>query len=179
MKRRRRKIVRFMAGGWAAGKTHTLEKMRLSTADLTWDGTLGDSNWASEMILIAIMEGWKVEVAYVYRDLEIALFGAVERALKEGRGVPLTELPRSHDRSQKAVLELIRSYSVIDTVSFLLLHNIGFAGHDVMPLKLSYEDLEQNGGLHYTSSHVSYFEKAAREIRAAFQGQGRLAQGIC
>ena len=85
--RGRRKVMRLMAGGWGAGKTHALQGAALP--DVAWDGTLSDRTWAREMIDLALAHGWRVEIAYVFRDIELALYGAVERARKEGRGVPL------------------------------------------------------------------------------------------
>lgn len=40
--RSKRRRVRFMAGGWAAGKTHAVENQPSNKPDLTWDGTLKD-----------------------------------------------------------------------------------------------------------------------------------------
>lgn len=82
-----RDVVRFMAGGWGAGKTHALEHAKPS--GLAWDGTLKDTRWAGRMVDLALETGWRVEIAYVFRDIELALYGAVERAMTEGRGVPL------------------------------------------------------------------------------------------
>ena len=65
-----RTLVRFMAGGWGAGKTHALKHARLP--DLAWDGTLKDTPWARKIIDLALTNGWRVEVAYVFRDIELA-----------------------------------------------------------------------------------------------------------
>lgn len=178
-KRRRRKMVRFMAGGWAAGKTHALEQLSLEDADLVWDGTLKDVKWASAMIRLAVSHGWKVEIAYVFRDLELALFGAVERAAKEGRGVPLHDLPAVHRDVQQSILELMRRFGPSEAVNFVLLHNTGFAGHPGKSIEVSYADLEPFGALHYTRTHEHYYRQAAGEIREACIACGHLQAGVC
>ena len=80
-----------MAGGWGVGKTHALE--HAEHRDLAWDGTLKDTAWARAMFDHALAHGWRVEIACAFRDIELALYGAVERAKTEGRSVPLSELP--------------------------------------------------------------------------------------
>ena len=124
--RRKRKVVSFMAGGWGAGKTHALD--HAPAPDLAWDGTLDRPNWASEMIDLALTHGWQVDIAYVFRDIELAIYGTIERAKTEGRSVPLSELPRSHRRVQISIRTLLRRYRSNSQVSFTLLHNTGAKG---------------------------------------------------
>lgn len=164
-KRARRKVVRFMAGGWAAGKTHALEKE--SSPDLAWDGTLSDSRWAAEKIDLALAQDWKVEVAYVFRDLELAFYGAVERGIKEGRMVPLDKLPTTHRAVQKSIIDLTALYAGEPSVSFILLHNLGTEKISCGPLKICRDDLDSSGGLHYTPSNEQYYLQAAPHIGKA------------
>jgi len=63
-----RHVVRFMAGGWGAGKTHALQGAEL--ADIAWDGTLEGYRWARDMIDLALGHGWRVQIAYVLRDID-------------------------------------------------------------------------------------------------------------
>src|SRR5689334_23102005 len=86
-RRGNRRTLRFMAGGWASGKTFALEDSE--PTDLAWDGTLGDSEWAASRTIQALEFGWRVQIAYVQRPIELALWGALDRALEEGRAVPL------------------------------------------------------------------------------------------
>ncbi len=160
--RKDRKFVRFMAGGWGAGKTHALE--HAATVDLAWDGTLKDIVWARGMIDLAISAGWNVELAYVFRDMELALYGAVERSRKEGRGVPLRELPGNHCAVQRSIRRLIRRYGANSKVAILLVHNTGAA--DVKGSSLAFHDRElaPGGALHYTRNYERHFGEIAREI---------------
>ncbi|MCX6872681.1 MAG: hypothetical protein NTW21_02580 [Verrucomicrobia bacterium] len=163
--RGKRMQVRFMAGGWAAGKTHALEHM--PTPELAWDGTLRDAVWAAGMIDLALAEGWNVVIAYVFRDLELAFYGAMERAGAEGRMVPLAELPGMHRAVQHSVLGLTALYSVEPRVSFLLLHNLGTDRVRCEPLKIPRDELDAAGGLHYTAAHERYYFQAAPHIGKA------------
>jgi len=165
-----RKIVRFMAGGWAAGKTHALEYT--TPPDLAWDGTLRDYRWASKTVDFALSQGWLVDIAYVYRDIEIALYGAVERAQKDGRSVPLGDLAMNHRAVQKSILRLIQRYHENIGVNFTLVHNTGMKGIAGKSLPISYDDLAIEGPLHYTVTYERYYGNAALEIENLNPAQG-------
>lgn len=160
--RNKRKIVRFMAGGWAAGKTHALEN--LDPPDLAWDGTLSDAQWSAEMIDIALQHKWKVEIAYVFRDIELAFYGAVERGNQEGRYVPLESLPKSHGDAQRSVKKLTYLYGNEENVSFIMLHNLGTKSVPCASKNLKIFDLERSGALHYSGAYESYYIQVAAEI---------------
>ena len=162
--RGRRKVMRFMAGGWGAGKTHALQGAAL--ADVAWDGTLSDTAWAREMIDLALDHGWRVEIDYVFRDIELALYGAVERARKEGRSVPLPELPANHRAVQHSILWLLPLYGGNPRVAFVLLHNTGAENVKGKSLVVRASELAENGALHYSHRHEYYYAEAAREIEA-------------
>jgi hypothetical protein len=157
-------VLRFMAGGWGAGKTHALQGAEF--ADLAWDGTLREYLWAREVIDMAIENGWRVEIAYVFRDIELALYGAVERAKKEGRGVPLRELPGNHRAVQRSILRLLKRYDRHPQIVFLLLHNMGAENVHGKSLVIRIAELAPNGALYYTKRHEDYYAQAAREIEA-------------
>lgn len=160
----RKQIVRFMAGGWGAGKTHALENTPLR--ELAWDGTLKDTPWARSMIDVALRRGWRVEVAYVFRDIELALYGAVERATAEGRSVPLPELPGNHRAVQASIRKLLKRYRNHVNVSFLLLHNTGAKGVAGTSLVIAEDELAPKGALHYPQRYADYYAQVAREVEA-------------
>jgi len=162
--RKGRRFISFMAGGWGAGKTHALQGADLR--DVAWDGTLKDYLWARDIIELALLNGWRVEIAYVFRDIELALYGAVEREVSEGRGVPLPQLPGNHRAVQQSILRLIRRYRDESRVAFLLLHNTGMKGVSGKSLDVAETDLARNGPLHYTKDYEDYYAEAAREIQA-------------
>ena len=160
--RGKRKLVRFMAGGWGAGKTHALE--HAPVPDLTWDGTLQDIHWAKRMIDLALSKAWHVEVAYVYRDIELAIYGAVERAKSEGRSVPLHELPHVHHSVQTTIRALIKQYQ--GQVNFALLHNTGAKNVVGQTLIFAENQLAPGGALRYPKLHEDYYSDVARKIAA-------------
>lgn len=164
-----RERVRFMAGGWAAGKTHAVQNEPSNKPDVTWDGTLREIDWSAAMIDLALAEGWKAEIAYIYRNIELALYGAIERRASEGRDVPLDRLAKSHREAQQAVLDLRLLYLRKRGVSFLFLHNLGKQGVLRDPLEIQIKELEVNGALHYLERHEQYYSEAARHLDSDHQ----------
>ena len=162
--RNRRRVVRFMAGGWGAGKTHALEREK--PCDLAWDGTLKDTDWAWQMVNLALVQGWRVEIAYVFRDIEMAMYGAVQRSFDEGRSVPLAELPGNHRAVQVSVRKLILDFRTNPSVAFLLLHNLGAKGIEGTARVFANTELAQTGALHDSKRYEDYYTEAAREIEA-------------
>lgn len=162
--RKSRKRIRFMSGGWGAGKTFALRHEPTVTPCLIWDGTLGEVTWAVEMIDLALKHQWQVEVAYVYRDLELALYGAVQRKREVGRAVPLKDLPRNHRTVQQTILSLTDLYRSDPSVSFVYLHNLGVAGIEAGTPEIGLIDLEKNGALHYLPRHEHYYAQAAENL---------------
>ncbi len=116
------------------------------------------------MIDLALKMGWKVEIVYVYRDLELALYGAVQRKREVGRGVPLAELPRNHRAVQQTILDLTTLYQTDSSVSFLYLHNLGIAGVEAETPQIGLIDLELHGALHYLERHEDYYTQAAKRL---------------
>jgi len=170
--RESRKRLRLMSGGWGAGKTFALRHEPTVTPCLIWDGTLGDLTWAVEMIDLALRHQWKVEVAYVYRDIELALYGAVQRKREVGRAVPLKELPGNHRTVQQTILSLTDLYQRDPSVSFLYLHNLGVAGIEAGTPDIGIIDLERNGALHYLPRHEHYYSHAAENLDSGVRARG-------
>ena len=127
-------------------------------------GTLGELRWAVEMVDRALGNNWRVEVAYVYRDLELALYGAVQRKREVGRGVPLDELPGNHRTVQQTILQLTELYQANSSVSFLYLHNLGTKEVEAGTPQIGLIDLEQHGALHSLPRHERYYSEAAEAL---------------
>ena len=159
---RERGLLRMMAGGWAAGKTFALE--RATVAELSWDGTLADAKWSRHIIELALAHGWRVQVAYVHRPIELALRGALERGVSEGRMVPLLQLPVVHAQVQKAVVALELQFRSEGQVDFLLLHNPGTREHPQEVSRLKISDIAPRGWVHYSPRDVEAFQQTARQI---------------
>jgi hypothetical protein len=166
-------LVCFMAGGWAAGKTRVVKHRELNgglPAKLIWDGTLGNRAWAREQIRETVRRGCFVEIVYVHRNIELAMYGAVDRAAAEGRKVPITTLPANHRAVQRAVRRLITDFRDEKKVSFSLFHNIGSkvgsTTLNLAPMAFEEEELAQKGALHYRDSHEGYYREASEDIEA-------------
>jgi hypothetical protein len=164
--RGRRRIVEFMAGGWGAGKTHALERAGRAMPDIAWDGTLSAFAWARDMIELALVNGWRVSIVYVYRDIELALYGAVARGRSEGRSVPLEELAANHRAVQRSIRRLLRRYRSNMRISVECLHNFGSENIRGNATLFHDRELAPGGALHYSGNHEAYYAEAAREIEA-------------
>ena len=164
--------MRFMAGGWGAGKTYALEREHIVRPELAWDSTLNDAKVARQMVELALKFKWRVAIEYVFRDIELALYGVVSRAKSEGRSVPLAQLAKNHRTVQRSILQLIKAYREERRVSFLLLHNTGVEGVTGKSLVVRETELAPNGALHYSKRHEDYYAEAAREIQALNPAQG-------
>ena len=137
----------------------------------SWNGRIISSDLA-RFIDLALAHGWLVEIAYVFRDIELALYGAVGRARQEGRSVPLAELAGNHRAVQQSILKLIRHYAATEQVQFFLIHNTGTEGVTGKSLQLTYRDLAPAGALHYSQSYERYYTKAAQEIQMLNPAKG-------
>lgn len=157
------KIFRMMAGGWAAGKTHAIRHLK-SEPDLVWDGTLSRSTWAASIIELALKREWKVEIVYIYRNLELAMYGALEREKEERRSVPLKDLPKTHLEAQQSILELSLTYAGKPGVSFLYIHNLGRKDAIAEPLEIKRKELESRGALRYLKKHEQYYRTASKHL---------------
>ena len=87
-----------------------------------------------------------LNAVYVFRDIELALYGAVERSLAEGRSVPLPELPGNHRAVQASIVKLLGQYREVPQVAFLLLHNTGAKDVEGNSLFFAEEELAPEGG---------------------------------
>lgn len=159
-----------MAGGWASGKTFALEDAE--PVDLAWDGTLSDSEWATSRVIQALEFGWRVQIAYVQRPIELALWGALDRALEEGRAVPLLELPAVYAKAQQSILTLHRVFGSDSRVAFVLIFNAGTGANPQTPRKLSISDIGPGGTVHYSAADVESFQQTAREVLRSARQSG-------
>ena len=165
-----RRTLRFMAGGWASGKSYALNAA--PTVDLSWDGTLSDPAWAADQIIQALECGWRVHLAYIQRPIELAMWGALDRAAEEGRAVPLLELPRVHREAQQSILRLVKRFGSDPRVSFLLLLNDGTRATQSVPRKLPISQIAARGSFHYSADDVESYQQKAREIWQAAAQSG-------
>lgn len=123
--------VIFTAGGTGAGKTTAMQKLagvsrNIERAPVVFDTNLAGLKSSVSKIEAAIKNGYKVEVYYVLRDpLDALEKGALPRAMKTGRVVPLSEHVKTHVDSRQTFLDLARKYEGNNNVRLLVIDNTG------------------------------------------------------
>lgn len=163
--RKKRQMIQFLSGGWGAGKSHAVAA-KPSPVDLTWDGTLAELPWAEQTVDLCLKHGWKVVIFHVHRNVELALYGAIERAQTEGRSVPLRELPGKHRQVQQTALALHRKYQRDKAVQFVFFHNTGTPQVAAEGHIVSRDELAFRGALHYCARYEAYHADIAEKIHA-------------
>jgi hypothetical protein len=115
-KRGQESRVVFTAGGTGSGKTTAISLLAAAadvvrTAQIVYDTNLNTLQSAITKIDQAIQAGKEVEIFYVARDPVQALAaGALPRAMRMGRTVPLIEHARTHVGSIKTIRGLAEHY---------------------------------------------------------------------
>ena len=146
-RRGKRKRLRLMSGGWGSGKTYALDRLK-------------EENTQEK----ALARNWQILIFHVHRNVELALYGAIQRSKKEGRSVPLADLPGNHRNVQKVVKRLYRKFENHSSVHFHLVHNTGTQDVPGNSLLIDLEAIDSGGALHYSPKYESYHAQAAKEI---------------
>jgi hypothetical protein len=119
--------VLFTAGGTGAGKSSALRadpSNVVKNAEIIYDTNMNSVPSAKGKIEQALSSGRQVTVAFTHRDPEEALtHGALPRAMRMGRTVPLTEHLRTHVGSRNTVEELQKTYAENPKVKFTFIDN--------------------------------------------------------
>lgn len=104
----------LLAGGDGSGKTTMLKTVAYSLvlqADIIRDGTMRNFNLYKNIINEALVQGFRVEILYIFRPIEKSLENILERLQKgHNRARPLFELMDSHFNSQQNVLKFHELY---------------------------------------------------------------------
>jgi hypothetical protein len=107
---RKNGYVVYLAGGAAAGKgTATMKFLMplINKADIVIDGTFSNYNFEYPDLVNLLENGITVSLVYVYRPINDALEGVIERCKKTGRVVPLSVIARSHYFAMKTTLRVL------------------------------------------------------------------------
>jgi len=119
-------VVLFTAGGTGAGKSTALRVMgdAASRAEIIYDTNMNTVPSAVQKVEQALAAGRDVRIAYVYRDPVDALVGgALPRATRMGRTVPIREHARTHAGAAETMRELAKRYAGDPRVSILAIDN--------------------------------------------------------
>lgn len=118
--------VLFTGGGTGAGKTTALEALKgtAERAQIIYDTNLNNFASARQKIDQALEAGKKVSIAYVWRDpVESLKQGALPRAMRMGRTVPLTEHAKTHAGGATTIKALAAHYADDPRVSIHVIDN--------------------------------------------------------
>jgi hypothetical protein len=146
-----RKVLLFTAGGVAAGKSTAVTDDVVAEADLVFDGTLRETDWAKQTIQQALDNGWEVEVRYVQRPLKLVARGAIRRAQQEGRWGPYASVPETHAGAQRSMVEIAKTFEGNPNARFKFYSNEGTSVTDA-PKVLSLKDIDTGGKYSYATS---------------------------
>lgn len=122
-------VVVFSAGGTGAGKTTGLETLarsdpNISRAQIIYDTNFNRLKSAVDKIEQALAANKEVRVIYTWRDpVESLTEGALPRAMRTGRTVPLNEHLNTHVGAAKTVPELMTKYKDDPRVQFDIIDN--------------------------------------------------------
>lgn len=148
--------VLFTAGGPGAGKTSAIESQPscrelVARAHLVHDTMLAEFDRGVAKIEGVRRTGRNVVVIYVYRPVEQAMVGVIDRARHTGRIVTLPDVARKHFESQETLIALEEHYEKAPRVRFMVIDNSGPLGtaHEVSLAAFK----EQRIGDWYTISH--------------------------
>lgn len=132
-------VVLFTAGGTGAGKTTAITGLmgkRLSEAQIVYDTNMNNVDGAVSKIDAALAAGKRVDIVYVHRDAVDSLVnGALPRAAKIGRTVPIVEHARTHSGAPDVMKKVAEIYASDPRVSVVAIDNSKGKGNlGVMPV---------------------------------------------
>ena len=121
-------IVFFTAGGTGAGKTTSLNidaiKNTHTNAEIIYDTNMNKLGSAVNKIEQALDANRYVYIQYTYRDpVESLVMGALHRAMRMGRTVPLDAHADTHIGASSTIRELQQKYQNDERVKFVSVDN--------------------------------------------------------
>lgn len=121
--------VVFTAGGTGAGKTTAVNSVKAisdiaNDAEMVYDTNMNGFDSARKKIDQALDGGRMVHIFYTYRDpVEALVNGALPRAERMGRTVPLSEHLKTHIGARDAIQQLADHYGDDDRVQVSVIDN--------------------------------------------------------
>lgn len=121
--------VLFTAGGTGAGKTSGIASVAAmkrikGAAQIVYDTNMNGLKSAVDKIEAALKAGKAVDIIHVIRDpVEALVNGALPRAMRMGRTVPLIEHARTHTGSAEVIQQLMERYANNERVAIAFLDN--------------------------------------------------------
>ena len=129
-----RNQVVFTAGGAGVGKTTSIHQVpglehAVEAAQIVYDTTLSSLKSSMERIAQALDAGKMVSIIYVYRDpVDSLAGGALPRAERNGRTLPLEAFLDTHIGAPEVVLKIAEAYKADKRVEIAIIDNSGGKG---------------------------------------------------
>lgn len=172
------RLVLFLAGGAASGKTTAIGRNVIDAADIVFDSNLAQLPKAKLMIEAALTAGWVVFIIYVHRNFRVACESMLERAVQNGRHIPFRsaeaqDLASLHFNAQRTIVELDRIYADNDRVVVRAFRNPWTPERPLAATPISITTLAAGGKRHYTSIRELYEVQDA--LANIFRAQDRIS----
>ena len=133
-----RSQVVFTGGGAGVGKTTSIHQVpglgqTVEAAQIVYDTTLSSMKSSMERISQALEAGKLVSIVYVYRDpIDSLVGGALPRAERNGRSLPLEAFLDTHLGAPDVVLKIGETYKADKRVEIAIIDNSGGRGKAVV-----------------------------------------------
>lgn len=144
-------VVSFTAGGTGAGKSSAVDKVTAVQAlvrksQIVYDTNMNTWDSAVNRIEQALEAGKSVNFVYVARDPVVALTqGALPRAMRQGRTVPLAEHAKTHIGATKVAQRLAEKYKDHPNVVIKIIDNTGPHGSQYVADIAMLKEIDYNG----------------------------------
>jgi hypothetical protein len=179
-------VVLFTAGGTGAGKSTGLRLQGLQamsqSAELVYDTNMNKLESAVKKIQQALEAGRQAVIVYTFRDpVEALVNGALPRAMRMGRTVPVSEHYNTHVGAYKTMLQLREKYADNEDVQILVVDNSKGAGKAVLSdldSVVLQADNELKGKLDEALKSEFEAGRISKQVFQGFAGKQSAAQGL-
>jgi hypothetical protein len=166
--------VLFTAGGTGAGKSSAIEGALgpiAERAQIIYDTNMNSEASAASKIDQALDAGKDVHIAYVYRDPAEALTnGALPRAERMGRTVPLENHAETHAGSFETINKLQERYKDNPSVQFSIIDNSRGKGKQALSSMENLEGKRYNVPIEELRNALDSERQAGRISEATYRG---------
>jgi hypothetical protein len=172
-----RNMVLLTGGGTGAGKSSSLKLMGSvkDEAQIIYDTNLNGLQSATSKIDAALKAGKDVKILYTWRDPVDALVnGALPRAERMGRTVPIDEHAKTHVGAAKTVKELAKKYEGDPRVELQVIDNSHGKGGARLGSIDQVPELEYDSVLGALNAALESERQAGRISEATYRGTAGL-----
>ena len=167
--------VFFTAGGTGAGKTSSLSipgmKETQNAAEIVYDTNMNKFDSSVTKIEQALDANRSVIIQYTYRDpVESLIHGALTRAMRIGRTVPLDAHADTHIGASKTISELQQKYQNDDRVKFVHVDNSFGKGNSKLSTLDNLPKVTDNGLLERLQNATETEYQAGRISDKVYEG---------